>query len=117
MPHILHIKASPSDDVSHSTDIARELLNAYAASNPQSTFDTTDVWRLDLPPFDAIMIAAKFAVLRTQDATPEQKERWAQAVSVSQAFNRADSYVFSLPMWNFGIPYRLKHSTLSPCRD
>jgi FMN-dependent NADH-azoreductase len=109
MPHVLHIEASPSGDSSHSTGVARELLNAYAKHNPESTIDTVDVWRTDLPPFDATMIAAKFAVLRTQEATSEQKDRWAQAVSISQAFNRADSYIFSLPMWNFGIPYRLKH--------
>ena len=24
-------------------------------------------------------------------------------------FNGADKYLFSLPMWNFGIPYKLKH--------
>ena len=24
-------------------------------------------------------------------------------------FNKADKYVFSLPMWNFGVPYKLKH--------
>src|SRR5690606_33519532 len=51
----------------------------------------------------------KFAVLQARNATPEQVARWAQAVSLSRAFNRADVYVFSLPMWNFGIPYRLKH--------
>lgn len=109
MTHILHIESSPSSDASTSTNIARQLLSAYAERCPSSTIDTTDVWRIDLPAFDETMIAAKFAVLRTQSATMEQQLRWAQAVSISHAFNRADRYVFSLPMWNFGIPYRLKH--------
>jgi FMN-dependent NADH-azoreductase len=55
------------------------------------------------------MIAAKFAVLRAQNATAPQQALWARAVAVSQRFNAADRYLFSLPMWNFGIPYRLKH--------
>ena len=55
------------------------------------------------------MIEAKFAVLQARSATSEQQPRWAQAVFLSRDFNRADEYVFSLPMWNFGISYRLKH--------
>jgi len=31
------------------------------------------------------------------------------AVALAQRFNAADKYVFSVPMWNFGVPYRLKH--------
>lgn len=109
MTHVLHIESSPNSGASTSTNIARQLLRAYAARYPSSTIDTADVWHIDLPAFDETMIAAKFAVLRTQSATMEQQLRWTQAVSISQAFNRADRYVFSLPMWNFGIPYRLKH--------
>jgi FMN-dependent NADH-azoreductase len=71
--------------------------------------DTIDVWNLALPEFDEAMLDAKFAVLRRQDATAEQQRRWSEAVQISQRFNRADLYVFSIPMWNFGIPYRLKH--------
>ena len=109
MPNLLHIEASPSGEVSHSTGIARELLDAYRDRLPASTVAAVDVWNLDLPAFDATMIAAKFAVLRTQDATTAQRDHWARAVAISQMFNQADSYVFSVPMWNFGIPYRLKH--------
>jgi FMN-dependent NADH-azoreductase len=29
--------------------------------------------------------------------------------AVSRQFNAADKYVFSVPMWNFSIPYPLKH--------
>lgn len=28
---------------------------------------------------------------------------------VIEQFTAADKYLFSLPMWNFGIPYKLKH--------
>jgi FMN-dependent NADH-azoreductase len=30
-------------------------------------------------------------------------------VDLCDEFKSADKYVFSLPMWNFGIPYKLKH--------
>jgi FMN-dependent NADH-azoreductase len=109
MTDLLHISASPSGPASHSGAAARELVSAYRALDPSSTIETVDVWDLELPEFDATMIAAKFAVLRSQDATEAQRAQWAKAVRISEEFNRAQRYVISLPMWNYGIPYRLKH--------
>ena len=34
---------------------------------------------------------------------------WATVEKVFSRFNAADKYVFSVPMWNFGLPYMLKH--------
>jgi len=109
MNKLLYIEASPHGATSHSGSAARELLAAYTARHPRTEVDHIDVWNLDLPPFDAEMISAKFAVLRAQNATPAQQAKWDQAVQLARRFNRADLYLFSLPMWNFGLPYRLKH--------
>lgn len=109
MTTLLHVIASPNGASSRSTEVALELVGAYRERQPHAAIETVDVWDLDLPAFDAQMIAAKFAVLRSQQATDEQRAVWARAVALAQAFNRADLYVFSLPMWNFGVPYRLKH--------
>jgi len=109
MTRLLYIEASPHGATSHSGAAAREFLAAHATRHPRTEVDHIDVWNLDLPPFDAEMIAAKFAVLRAQDATPSQQARWNEAVQLARRFNRADLYLFSLPMWNFGLPYRLKH--------
>lgn len=109
MTNLLYISASPSQHDSHSGAVARELVSAYRELHPSRSVATVDVWDLDLPEFDATMIAAKFAVLRSQDATDAQRAQWARAVRLSEAFNQAQCYVFSLPMWNYGVPYRLKH--------
>jgi FMN-dependent NADH-azoreductase len=109
MTHLLYIEASPMRAASTSSGVAAAWLEAWRQKHPEDTVDTLNVWDIDLPPFDADMIAAKFAVLRAQNATPPQEALWARAVAVSQRFNAADRYLFSLPMWNFGIPYRLKH--------
>jgi len=109
MTDLLYISASPSQHDSHSGAVARELVSAYRELHPSRSVATVDVWDLDLPEFDATMIAAKFAVLRSQDATDAQRAQWARAVRLSEAFNQAQCYVFSLPMWNYGVPYRLKH--------
>jgi len=109
MTHLLHIEASPMQSASTSSTVAAAWLDAWREAHPEDTVDILNVWDIDLPPFDADMIAAKFAVLRAQNATAPQQALWARAVAVSQRFNAADRYLFSLPMWNFGIPYRLKH--------
>jgi FMN-dependent NADH-azoreductase len=109
MTHLVYIEASPMQAASTSITVASAWLEAYRQAHPNDTVDTINVWDIDLPPFDADMIAAKFAVLRAQNATAPQQALWARAVAVSQRFNAADHYLFSLPMWNFGIPYRLKH--------
>lgn len=109
MTNLLHISASPSGHNSHSGAAARELVSTYQQLHPSRRVSTIDVWDLDLPEFDATMIAAKFAVLRSQDASDAQRAQWAKAVRLSEQFNQAEGYVFSLPMWNYGIPYRLKH--------
>lgn len=109
MTSILHVKASPGHRTSHSEEAALALINRLRTGLPAASIDTIDVWNLALPEFDAAMIEAKFAVLRARDASEEQRRRWDQAVQISRRFNRADLYVFSLPMWNFGVPYRLKH--------
>ncbi|MBF8258907.1 MAG: azoR, partial [Actinobacteria bacterium] len=38
-----------------------------------------------------------------------QKAAWKAVEGVIERFKGADKYLFSLPMWNFGIPYKLKH--------
>jgi len=34
---------------------------------------------------------------------------WKRIVAVIDEFKAADKYVLAVPMWNFSIPYRLKH--------
>jgi len=106
---ILHIVASPSAAASRSTAVARHLIDRLRERDRAIEVDTLDLWHTELPAFDATMIEAKFAVLRAKAATEAQQLRWQQAVDIARRFNAADKYVFSLPMWNFGIPYRLKH--------
>jgi FMN-dependent NADH-azoreductase len=109
MAHVLHVSASPGGEDSRSLALADAFLDAWRQAHPAHTHEAVDVWNLELPEFDASMIAAKFAVLRAQNATAGQQAQWDRAVRVSRQFNRADVYVFSLPMWNYGLPYRLKH--------
>ena len=109
MARVLYIEASPLKSTSHSSHVAKTFLNAYRQAHPRDDLEAIDLWSEDLPPFDGETIAAKFAVLRKRDFTPEQRARWDDVQKISRRFNAADKYIFSVPMWNFGVPYPLKH--------
>lgn len=109
MAKILHILASPRGERSASTTVAKEFLAAYTAKHPGDTIETLDIWKADLPPFDGDTLNAKYAVMSGQNFTPGQKQAWDAVTKIADDFKSADKFVFSLPMWNFGIPYRLKH--------
>lgn len=73
MTHLLYVQASPMTSTSTSSTVASAWLDAWREAHPGATVDVLNVWDLPLPAFDAQMIAAKFAVLRAQQATADQQ--------------------------------------------
>ncbi len=109
MAKLLHIVGSPRADRSASLTVAKTFLEAYKAKHPADEIETLDLWMADLPEFDGATINAKYAVMHGQSFTPDQETAWKAVVKIADHFKSADKYLFSLPMWNFGIPYKLKH--------
>jgi FMN-dependent NADH-azoreductase len=109
MASVLYIEASPLKERSHTIEVAHAFLAAYRQVRPRDAIETIDLWDQPLPPFDGATIEAKFSVLRKNEFTPLQQEKWEAVRAVARRFNAADKYVFSVPMWNFGVPYQLKH--------
>jgi FMN-dependent NADH-azoreductase len=109
MAKLLYIEASPRKDRSRSIQVARIFLAAYQKSRPDDSIETLDLWATNLPRFDGATIEAKYAIVQGQSHTPEQAQAWKSVVAVAEHFKSADKYLFSLPMWNFGVPYIFKH--------
>ncbi|HVI88960.1 MAG TPA: NAD(P)H-dependent oxidoreductase [Dongiaceae bacterium] len=109
MTKLLFLKASPRGPESKSVQVAETYLAALRASNAGLEVDTIDLWDADLPAFDGNKVAAKMNVIAGQDQNAAQKTAWDQIVEVANRFISADRYLFAVPMWNGGIPYRLKH--------
>lgn len=109
MERLLYIEASPRKDRSASLKVAGTFIDEYKKSHPQDKVDTIDLWTSDLPSFDGETINAKYAILHGEQHSEPQKNAWKAVEDVINNFKNADKYLFSLPMWNFGIPYRLKH--------
>jgi FMN-dependent NADH-azoreductase len=109
MPHLLHIESSPRKQRSASIEVARTFISGWQRRHPQATVDTLDVWSTALPEFDGAALDAKYAGIEGRERTAEQKKVWAEIEALGQRFHRAEVIVVSVPMWNFGIPYKLKH--------
>ena len=109
MAKLLYIEASPRKERSLSIKTANTFLSAYQDAHPKDSIDNLDLWATDLPAFDGDIINAKYAILHGLPHSDSQKAAWQAVETVIARFNSADKYAFSLPMWNFGVPYKLKH--------
>ena len=109
MTKLLYIQASPRSEESKSAQVAEAYLAVLRETNPDLEVDTLPVWDTDLPVFDGNKVAAKINVITGQDQNAVQRTAWDQIVEIAGRFVSADRYLFAVPMWNSGIPYRLKH--------
>jgi FMN-dependent NADH-azoreductase len=109
MKTLLYIKASPRDKRSHSHTAAKAFLTAYQQKNLQDKIITIDLFKQTLPEFDNSTAEAKYAIMHGKEKTAEQVKKWAKIEKIIEQFKSADKYLISTPMWNFSIPYKLKH--------
>jgi FMN-dependent NADH-azoreductase len=109
MTRLLFVQASPRGNQSKSIQVAEAYLDALRTASPGLEVDTLPLWETDLPVFDGDKAAAKINVMLGQDHDAVQKTAWDQIGEVANRFITADRYLFAVPMWNSGIPYRLKH--------
>ncbi|MBV9448777.1 MAG: NAD(P)H-dependent oxidoreductase [Streptosporangiaceae bacterium] len=108
MPALLHISASPRGADSESIAIATTFLDALRLERPDVTIGTFDLWDSSLPQFGAAAAAAKMTVFAGGVPAGEQAVAWRAVERTFRRVAEADHYLFSVPMWNHGIPYVLK---------
>ena len=108
MSKLLHISASPRGEQSESLAVASTFLDAYRETHPGAEVEHHDLWDGTLPAFGPDAAAAKMAVFAGQEPQGAAAEAWAAAIATFRRFDAADRYLFSVPMWNSGVPYILK---------
>jgi len=109
MPKLLYIEVSPRKERSASIEVAQSFLTTYQEGNTDSQIETLDLWDLKLPEFDGDTINAKYAVMHGENPSPEEVAAWDEISKIANQFKDAEHYLISTPMWNFSIPYKLKH--------
>ena len=106
---INYIECSPRGERSHSTKIAQAYIEQAKKNIPDLELNHINPWSLNLPEFDGDMLNAKYSVISGNDPSADQVSAWSNVKNIFDEFNNADHYLFSVPMWNFNIPYKLKH--------
>lgn len=106
---LLYIEASPRGPNSASAALAGHFIDEVRSNEPGLELDHLRLWDEALPELDGALLAAKYAVLARRDLSSDEARAWAEVAELITRVRHADSIVISTPMWNFGIPYKLKH--------
>lgn len=109
MQTLLHLEASPRGPDSASTSAASVFLDVLKQTHRDLAIDRLNLWEQPLPDFDGDALAAKYARLAGRAHTPAQSRAWSVIGELVARLDRADKILISTPMWNFGVPYKLKH--------
>jgi len=109
MSKLLYVQASPRGERSHSLAAADAFIESYRTTHPGDEIVTVNVFDIDLPSFDGDVLQAKYAILNGLEHTDAERIAWERVVSIIDEFKSADKYVMAVPMWNFHLPYKLKH--------
>jgi FMN-dependent NADH-azoreductase len=109
MTKLLHIVSSPRKERSASREVAEAFVQSCRARRPDLAISTLDLWDVDLPEFGEDAMLAKYAGLSGTPLTPSQQQAWATLQELAQQLHWADIVLLSTPLWNFSIPYKLKH--------
>lgn len=108
MNRLLYIEASPRKERSRSAMVADRFLARLKERYPALSVERLDVFDIDLPAFDQDAVAGRYHLLAGNAVDPEQADAWRDLKKWTDQFLSFDSYLIATPMWNFGIPYRLK---------
>jgi FMN-dependent NADH-azoreductase len=107
--NILQINSSARADGSHSSRLARSIVERLQASLPDAAAQTTvrDLGRTPHPELNETALQALFTP--AEQRTPEQAARVALDDALIAELKAADVVVLGVPMYNFGVPAPLKN--------
>lgn len=108
MPRLLHISASPRGAASESLQIATAFLETYRETHADAEVENWDLWDGALPEFGPAAAGAKMTTFGGGVPEGAQATAWRAAEGVFARFDAADRLLFSVLMWNAGVPYILK---------
>lgn len=109
MKRLLHIIATPRQEESSTLKVSGVFLENFKNKFPGCLIDELNVALEPLPSLSVEVVSGKYVLLGGEELTGKLKDAWAVVVSHIERFLAADAYLISIPMWNFSIPYTLKH--------
>jgi FMN-dependent NADH-azoreductase len=106
---LLHIIATPREDESRTLRVTESFLGVFRGTHPDWVIEELDLFKEPLPSLTAKRVDGKYVLLAGKDLHGELKDAWGEIITHIERFMSADAYLISTPMWNFSIPYALKH--------
>jgi len=107
VPRLFHLRCSPRD-LSESSAGAEAFVTRFRQARPGWDIDVMDIWREALPEFNGDALNAKYARLGGRSFNGAERDAFAVIERMAARLAQADRVLISTPMWNFGIPYKLK---------
>ena len=108
MTTLLHIAGSPRGTASESRALADHFLETYADQHSDVTIEEWDIWDGSVPEFGAAAAEGKMKTFAGIDLEGPAVAAWREVTAAFERFAAADQYLFSVPMWNASVPYKLK---------
>ena len=112
MTKLLYLEASPRKEHSYSSRVASAFLDAYRERNPTHDIEHLPLFDVDLPKFAFEGANQKMANIMDMMGGGDGIEpvgEWAGVMQEIKRLESADKVLLSSPMWNYSVPYRLKH--------
>lgn len=109
MNKLLHIIATPRQDESRTLKVSGVFSETLKSVNPAWKMEELNLFTANLPELTVKRVDGKYILLGGGDLSGEFKKAWEDIVKYIEHFLSFDAYLISAPMWNFGIPYVLKH--------
>jgi FMN-dependent NADH-azoreductase len=104
MSRLLFVHSSPRGPRSESLALAETLLDA---AQPRA-LDRLDLFATPPAPFAADAVAAKMEVISGEAVAAAHQPAWTSALELADRVREADTLLFTVPMWNSGVPWMLK---------
>jgi len=103
---VISILKHSDHENSFSSQATDEIIKRAQARTNLFEYNCNVLENMVLPPVRDEYITIKSSGDSKSD---DEKNAWAKIVELSDNLIKSDIWLFSLPMWNFGIPYTLKH--------
>ena len=112
MTKLLYLEASPRKENASSSRVANAFIEAYRHANPDHEVEHLPLFDMDLPSFTgegANQKMNQIVDMISGGTGIEATGEWAGVIQEVERLQSADKVIVSSPMWNFSIPFRLKH--------
>jgi FMN-dependent NADH-azoreductase len=106
MSTLLHVDSSPLYDHSVSRELTEAFVSQWKSSHPGGTIIDRDLNATPIAPITAEWVGAIYTPEEAR--TSQQKALLALSDTLVAELEKANEYVFGVPMHNFGVPSVLK---------